>query len=160
ERLSLHKARGVVEVSVFVDAQLVDGWDVWMLQLARNLSLADEAQDVRRVRLALRQHALQSDVPIQSGVGRLVDNAGAPLDHHISELVTLSPEKAGRHVGENGRRQTSPLELQRALAEFDLGIVADGSRAGSGLSVDIRSVRAAGIFQKDFRFRDHREPGV
>ena len=63
QRLSFDESRGVKELALLVQTQLVDRQNRWMLKGAGDLRFPDEPQHMSGVGLAFLPHDLDRDVP-------------------------------------------------------------------------------------------------
>jgi hypothetical protein len=87
--LPFDKARGVKELALLVQSQLVHGEDAGVLELAGDLRLADETQDMLRPRLAFRAQYLDRHIAPQRGVVCGEDGARTARHDRFTEIVAL-----------------------------------------------------------------------
>ena len=87
ERHALHILHRIKGVAAYVLAQFVNRHDIRMLQLRRDLRLADKTLPVFRIEPTARQQDLQRNHPFAMNVPRLVYDAHPALGHDAFHVV-------------------------------------------------------------------------
>jgi len=91
ERNAAHHLHGVKGLPILIDAQLIDGNNARMLQLAGDLGLGDEAGEI--VGIGAIEHHFHGDLPLDRRFLRVQDGTHATLSDDLANVVFLFPQE-------------------------------------------------------------------
>jgi len=119
QRLAMHEPHRVERIGPFpVACQLVDGHDIGMLQLARNLCLAHETPQGLIGRLLVRANLLQGHAPVQVLVERQPDSTQSALVVNAGQRVMRDLGLAQRNRFRDPHEPRHRLQVRQRLVDF------------------------------------------